>query len=67
LTGIVDAVDYANGTAIVSGMTVDYNALLSAGVAPTVDAQVAVAGRHYSDLGVLVAVGVPADLDLVST
>ena len=30
LTGIVDAVDYENGNAIVSGMMVDYNALLHA-------------------------------------
>jgi hypothetical protein len=55
LTGIVDSVDYATGTAVVSGMTVDYNALLSVGVAPSVDSQVAVSGRHYGDLGLLVA------------
>ena len=55
LTGIVDAVDYENGNAIVSGMMVDYNALLSVGSAPNVGDQVSVAGRHYGDLGVLVA------------
>ena len=55
LTGIVDAVDYANGNAIVSGMMVDYNALLSVGSAPNVGDQVSVTGRHYGDLGVLVA------------
>ncbi len=36
LTGIVDAVDYANVNAIVSGIIVDYNALLSFGSAPSV-------------------------------
>ncbi|MCH7817829.1 MAG: hypothetical protein IIC60_14815, partial [Proteobacteria bacterium] len=56
LTGIVDAVDYENGTAIVSGLTVDYNALLAVGVAPRVGDQVAVTGYHYRDLGMLVAV-----------
>ncbi len=55
LTGIVDAVDYENGRAIVSGLMVDYSALLSLGVAPSVGDQVAVSGRHYSDLGMLVA------------
>jgi len=55
LTGIVDAVDYANGNAIVSGMLVDYNALLAVGSAPSVGDQVSVTGRHYGDLGVLVA------------
>ncbi len=55
LTGIVDAVDYANGNAIVSGMMVDYNALLSVGSAPNVGDQVSVTGRYYGDLGVLVA------------
>jgi hypothetical protein len=55
LTGVVDAVDYANGRALVSGLMVDYNALLSAGLAPSVGDQVSVTGRHYGDLGVLVA------------
>jgi hypothetical protein len=55
LTGIVDAVDYTNGNAIVSGMMVDYNALLAVGSAPSVGDQVSVTGRHYGDLGVLVA------------
>ena len=55
LTGIVDAVDYSTGNAIVSGMTVDYNALLSIGSAPSIGDEVSVTGRHYGDLGILVA------------
>ncbi len=55
LTGIVDAVDYTKGNAIVSGMMVDYNALLSVGSAPNVGDEVSVTGRHYGYLGVLVA------------
>jgi hypothetical protein len=55
LTGIVDAVDYSTGTAIVSGMTVDYNALLSVGSAPSVGDEISVTGHHYDDLGILVA------------
>ena len=55
LTGIVDAVDYANGNAIVSGMMIDYNALLAVGSAPSVGDKVSVTGRHYGDLGILVA------------
>jgi hypothetical protein len=55
LTGIVDAVDYANGNAVLSGMMVDYNALLAVGSAPNVGDEVSVTGRHYGDLGVLVA------------
>ncbi|MGB5580959.1 MAG: hypothetical protein WBM68_10370, partial [Woeseia sp.] len=55
LRGTVDAVDAASGRAIVSGMAVDYNAMLSNGVAPRVGEQVAVSGRAYSGLGLLVA------------
>ncbi|MDX1488350.1 MAG: DUF5666 domain-containing protein [Acidiferrobacterales bacterium] len=55
LTGFVDAVNYSKGTAVVSGMTVDYTALLSDGSAPNVGDQVSVTGREYAGLGVLVA------------
>jgi len=55
LTGFVDAVDYSKGIALVSGMAVDYNALLSVGSAPSVGDMVSVTGRNYGDLGVLVA------------
>ena len=56
LTGMVDAVDGATGKAVVSGLLVDYNALLSNGIAPRVGDQVSITGRHYEDLGVMVAV-----------
>ncbi|MFQ5548071.1 MAG: hypothetical protein ACE5FV_07265, partial [Woeseia sp.] len=55
LRGIVDEVDRSLGRAVVSGVTVDYNALLSGGVAPQVGAEVAVAGRAYRGMGLLVA------------
>ena len=55
LTGIVDSVDYASGKAVVSGLMVDYNALLSTGWAPSVGDEVSVTGYHYGDLGVMVA------------
>ena len=55
LTGFVDSVDYSNGIALVSGMAVDYNALLSVGAAPGVGDMVSVTGRDYGDLGILVA------------
>ena len=55
LTGIVDAVDYSNGSMIVSGQMVDYNGYLSTGMAPSVGDQVEVTGRHYGSLGMLVA------------
>jgi hypothetical protein len=40
---------------VVSGVTVDYNALLVGGVAPNVGDEVAVTGRSYKGLGLLVA------------
>ena len=55
LTGFVDSVDHSKGFAVVSGMTVDYNALLSVGYTPNVGDQVSVTGREYSDVGLLVA------------
>jgi hypothetical protein len=39
----------------VSGLTVDYNALLSNGWAMSVGDEVSVTGYHYGDLGVMVA------------
>jgi hypothetical protein len=55
LTGIVDAVSPEVGQVVVSGVTVDFNALMSDGVAPSVGDMVTVGGRNYSSLGVLVA------------
>ncbi|MBT8131676.1 MAG: hypothetical protein KJO35_05345, partial [Gammaproteobacteria bacterium] len=55
LRGTVDAVDVATGRAIVGGMMVDYNAMLSQGMTPNVGDQVAVSGRAYRGLGLLVA------------
>jgi len=55
LTGFVDSVDYATGMAVVSGMAVDYTALLGKGSAPSVGDQVSITGYEYSNLGVLVA------------
>jgi len=55
LTGFVDSVDYAKGLAVVSGMTVDYNALLSSGAAPSVGDMVSITGRDYAGMSVLVA------------
>ncbi len=55
LRGIVDSVDAGVGRAVVSGVNVDYNALLSRGVAPSVGDEVAISGRSYGGLGLLVA------------
>ena len=55
LRGVVDEVNRATGRAVVSGVTVDYNALLSNGQAPNVGDEVAVTGRAYKELGLLVA------------
>jgi len=55
LRGTVDAVDAAMGRAVVSGITVDYTAMLSSGSAPSVGDRVAVSGRSYRGLGLLVA------------
>ena len=55
LNGIVDEVDSATGKAVVSGLLVDYSALLSGGWAPSVGDEVAVSGYHYGGLGLLVA------------
>jgi hypothetical protein len=55
LRGVVDEVNSATGRAVVSGVTVDYSALLSHGHAPNVGDEVAVTGRAYTELGLLVA------------
>ena len=55
LRGMVDEVNHSTGRAVVSGVTVDYNALLSNGHAPSVGDEVAVTGRAYQQLGILVA------------
>ncbi|HLT90818.1 MAG TPA: hypothetical protein VKZ85_07730, partial [Woeseiaceae bacterium] len=55
LRGIVDAVDRSTGRAVVSGVTVDYTALLANGRMPAIGDEVAVSGRAYSGLGLLVA------------
>jgi hypothetical protein len=55
LRGVVDEVNSAAGRAVVSGVTVDYSALLSDGQAPNVGDEVAVTGRAYKELGLLVA------------
>ncbi|HEX5766584.1 MAG TPA: hypothetical protein VFY27_13545, partial [Woeseiaceae bacterium] len=55
LRGVVDEVNYSTGRAVVSGVTVDYNALLSTGHAPSIGDEVAVTGRVYQQLGLLVA------------
>jgi len=55
LTGFVDSVDESMGLAVISGMSVNYSALLSLGYSPSVGDQVSVTGREYSDLGLLVA------------
>jgi hypothetical protein len=55
LRGVVDEVNWSTGRAVVSGVTVDYNALLSHGNAPSVGDEVAVTGRAYQELGLLVA------------
>ena len=47
--------DPSNGIAMVSGKAVDYNALLSDGVAPKVGDMVSIGGRDYGDAGMLVA------------
>ena len=55
LTGFVDSVDYDAGVALISGVAVNYTALLSNGLAPSVGDMVSVAGREYADLGIMVA------------
>ncbi|MEE8221300.1 MAG: hypothetical protein V3R21_06030, partial [Woeseiaceae bacterium] len=55
LRGIVDEVDLAGGFAVVSGMTVDYTALLSNGSAPQVGDEFAVTGWSYDGASLLVA------------
>jgi hypothetical protein len=55
LTGIVDSVDHASGKAVVSGMAVDYSALLAVGSAPDAGYEVSVTGHAYADMGLLVA------------
>ncbi|MEX0708846.1 MAG: hypothetical protein WD078_12850, partial [Woeseia sp.] len=55
LLGTVDEVNPGLGRAVVSGVNVDYSALLSSGAAPGVGDLIAVTGRSYRDLGLLVA------------
>ncbi len=55
LTGVVDKLNHSTGKAIVSGVEVDYNALMSLGQEPELGQLVSVIGRAYSDLGLLVA------------
>ena len=55
ISGVVDSVDYAKGRAAVSGMTIDYTALLADGFAPNVGDMVSVTGREYRGAGLLVA------------
>jgi hypothetical protein len=55
LTGYVDSVSPDVGRAVVSGVTVDYNALMYTGVAPSVGDRVSVVGRMYRGVGTLVA------------
>ena len=55
ISGVVDSVDYAKGRAVVSGMTVDYTALLADAFAPNVGDMVSVTGREYRGAGLLVA------------
>ena len=55
LTGVVDEVNLAIGTAVVSGVTVDYTGLLGNGVAPNVGQTIAVSGYVYSDVGLIAA------------
>ncbi len=50
LRGIVDEVNLAVGLALVSGVMVDYNALLSNGSVPSVGDVVGVTGRSYGGL-----------------
>ena len=50
LRGLVDEVNLAFGRAVVSGVTVDYNALLSNGRAPSVGDTVGVTGLVYGGL-----------------
>ena len=55
LRGIVDAVDTRFGMAVIGGMTVDYSAMLSNGRAPQIGDEIAVTGRNYRDLRLLIA------------
>jgi hypothetical protein len=52
---MVDEVNTSIGMAVISGVSVDYNALLSNGSAPQVGDVVSVIGRAYREIGVLVA------------
>ena len=53
LTGMVDQVNHSMGTAVVSGVTVDYTALLSRGAAPKVGEMMSVSGRVYGGRGMV--------------
>ena len=53
LTGIVDDVNSTLGIAVVSGVAVNYTALLGDGVAPSVGQRVSVSGRVYNGIGMV--------------
>ena len=55
LRGMVDAVDPMLGMAVVSGISVDYTALLANGVVPSVGSEVAVSGYAFGGQTTLVA------------
>ena len=55
LRGMVDSVDLKLGIAVVSGISVDYTALLANGIAPSVGSEVAVSGYAYGGQTTLVA------------
>ena len=55
LRGTVDSIDRSFGIAVVGGMMVDYNAMLATGMAPGLGDEVAITGRNYRGLGLLVA------------
>jgi len=53
LTGYVDEVNQSMGIAVVSGIAVDYTALLSDGAAPRVGERMSFSGRVYSGRGLV--------------
>jgi hypothetical protein len=53
LTGVVDEVDHMLGTAVVSGVSVNYTALLGSVRSPEVGQVISIAGRHYKGVGLV--------------
>jgi len=51
----VDEVNLAIGTAVVSGVTVDYTGLLGNGIAPNVGQTISVSGYVYGGVGLIAA------------